>query len=85
MRNSRRDRGCWVVVWKLSNIRLKRFTMTCLYQVSYLRLHQVSYLRLREKLVNFVYDMVVDTEFDKFYDRPFARVLYLFLMKDIRR
>ena len=26
--------------------------------------------------VNFIYDMVVDTEFHKFYDRPFARVLY---------
>ena len=25
--------------------------------------------------------MVVDTQFHKFYGRPFARVLYLFLMK----
>ena len=28
---------------------------------------------------------VVDTQFRKFYGRPFARVLYLFLMKDIGR
>ena len=34
----------------MSNIRLKRFTMTCLYQVSYLRLYQVSYLRLRDEV-----------------------------------
>ena len=27
--------------------------------------------------------MVADTQFHKFYGRPFARVLYLFLMKDI--
>ena len=32
-----------------------------------------------------LYDMVVDTQFHKFYGRPFARVLYLFLMKDIGR
>ena len=42
-------------------------------------------LRFGMVFVNFIYDMVVDTEFHKFYDRPFARVLYLFLMKDIRR
>ena len=35
--------------------------------------------------VNYIYDMVVDTQFHKFYDRPFARVLYLFLIKDIDR
>ena len=35
--------------------------------------------------VNYIYDMVVDTQFHKFYGRPFARVLYLFLMKDIGR
>ena len=29
--------------------------------------------------------MVADTQFHKFYGRPFARVLYLFLMKDIDR
>ena len=34
-------------------------------------------------LVNYVYDMIVDTEFHKFHSRPFARVLYVFLMKDI--
>ena len=34
-------------------------------------------------LVNSIYDMVVDTQFHKFYGRLFARVLYLFLMKDI--
>ena len=34
--------------------------------------------------VNYMYDMVVGTQFNKFYGRPFARVLYLFLMKDIR-
>ena len=28
---------------------------------------------------------VVDTQFHKFYGRPFARVPYLFLMKDIGR
>ena len=27
--------------------------------------------------------MVVDTQLHKFYGRPFARVLYLFLMKKI--
>ena len=26
--------------------------------------------------VNYMYDMVVDTQFHKFYGRPFARVLY---------
>ena len=36
--------------------------------------------------VNCIYDMVVDTQFHKFHDgRPFARVLYVFLMKDIGR
>ena len=35
--------------------------------------------------VNYIYDMVVDTQFHKFYGRSFACVLYLFLMKDIRR
>ena len=35
--------------------------------------------------VNYIYDMVVDTQFHKFYGRPFARVLYLFLTKDIGR
>ena len=35
--------------------------------------------------VNYIYDMVVDTQFHKFYGRPFARVIYLFLMKDIGR
>ena len=29
--------------------------------------------------VHQIYDMVVDTQFHKFYGRPFARVLYLFL------
>ena len=29
--------------------------------------------------------MVVDTQFHKFYGRPFAPALYLFLMKDIGR
>ena len=33
----------------------------------------------------YIYDMVADTQFHKFYGRPFARVLYLFLMKDIDR
>ena len=33
--------------------------------------------------VNYIYDMIVDTQFHKCYGRPFARVLYLFLMKDI--
>ena len=35
--------------------------------------------------VNYIYDMVVDTQFHKFHGRPFARVLYVFLMKDIGR
>ena len=35
--------------------------------------------------VNYIYDMVVDIQFHKFYGRPFVRVLYLFLMKDIGR
>ena len=34
--------------------------------------------------VNSTYDMV-NTQFHKFYGRPFARVLYLILMKDIGR
>ena len=35
--------------------------------------------------VNYIYDMVADTQFHKLHGRPFARVLYLFLMKDIGR
>ena len=35
--------------------------------------------------VNYIYDMVVDTQFRKFHGRPFARVLYLFLMKGVGR
>ena len=35
--------------------------------------------------VNCIYDMVVDIQFHKFHGRPFARVLYVFLMKDIGR
>ena len=35
--------------------------------------------------VNYIYNMVVDTQFHKFYGRPFARVLHLFLTKDIGR
>ena len=35
--------------------------------------------------VNYIYDMVLDTQFHKFYGRQFARVLYLFLMKGIGR
>ena len=31
--------------------------------------------------MNYIYDMVVDTQFNKFHGRPFARVLYVFLMK----
>ena len=34
--------------------------------------------------VNYIYDMVVDTQFHKFHGRPFARVLYV-VMKDIGR
>ena len=29
--------------------------------------------------------MVVDAQFPKFYGRPFVRVVYVFLMKDIGR
>ena len=36
-------------------------------------------------VVNYIYDMVVDTQFHKFYGRPFVCVLYLFRMKDIGR
>ena len=35
--------------------------------------------------VNYIHDMVVDTQFHKFYGMPFARVLYVFIMKDIGR
>ena len=35
--------------------------------------------------VNCIYDMVVDTQFHKFYGRPLARDIYGFLMKDIGR
>ena len=35
--------------------------------------------------VNYIYDTAVDAQFHKLYGRPFARVLYLFLMKDIGR
>ena len=33
--------------------------------------------------VNYICDMVVDTQLHKFYGRPFAFVLYLFLIEDI--
>ena len=36
-------------------------------------------------LVNCIYDMVDDTQFHKFHDTPFARILYVLLMKDIGR
>ena len=32
--------------------------------------------------VKYMYDMVVDTQFHKFHGRPFARVLYVFLIED---
>ena len=35
--------------------------------------------------VNYIYGMVVDTQFHKFYGKSFARVLYLFLKKDVGR
>ena len=35
--------------------------------------------------IYYYYDMVSDTQFHKFYGKPFARVLYLFLMEDIGR
>ena len=34
-------------------------------------------------VANYIYDMVVDTQFHKFHGRPFARVLCVFLMKNI--
>ena len=34
--------------------------------------------------VNYIHDMVVDTNFHNLHGRPFARVLYVF-MKDIGR
>ena len=33
--------------------------------------------------VNYIYDMVDDSQFNKFHGRPFARVLHVFLVKDI--
>ena len=36
-------------------------------------------------VVNYIYDMVVDTQFHQFHGRPFARVRCLFLMKNIGR
>ena len=35
--------------------------------------------------VNYIYDMVVDTQFHKFYGRPFARVLHSFPRKYVGR
>ena len=35
--------------------------------------------------VDYIYDMVVGTQFHKFHARPFLRVLYVFLMKYIGR
>ena len=35
--------------------------------------------------VKYIYDMVVDTQLHKSHGRPFARVLYVFLMKDVGR
>ena len=35
--------------------------------------------------VNYIYGIVVDTQFHKFYGRPLARDIYGFLMKDIGR
>ena len=40
---------------------------------------------IRMVFVNYIYDMVVGTQFLKFHRRPFARVLYVFIMKDIGR
>ena len=36
-------------------------------------------------LVNYIADVVANTQFHKFHGRPFARVLYVFLMIDIGR
>ena len=35
--------------------------------------------------VNYIYDMVVGTQFHKFHGRPFARVIHVFPMTDIGR
>ena len=32
--------------------------------------------------VNYSYDTIADTQFHKFHGRPFARVLYVFPMRD---
>ena len=40
---------------------------------------------IRMVFVNYIYDLVVDTQFHKLYGRPFACVLYLFLMRYIGR
>ena len=41
--------------------------------------------QLKYGVCEYIYDIDVDTQFHKFYGRPFARVLYLFLMKHIGR
>ena len=35
--------------------------------------------------VNYIYDMVVDSQFHKVHGKSFARVLYVFLTKDVGR
>ena len=45
----------------------------------------VQYSICNMVFVNYIYDMVVDTQFHKFHGRPFARVLYVFLMKYVGR
>ena len=35
--------------------------------------------------VNYIYDMVVDTQLHKFYGRSFSCVLYVLLMNDVGR
>ena len=36
-------------------------------------------------VMNYIYDMVIDAKFHKFHGRPFARVLYVYFMKDVGR
>ena len=43
----------------------------------------VLYFMCNMVFVNYVYDMVVDSQFHKFYGGPFARVLHVFFTKDI--
>ena len=65
----------WVVETQLCKLREmsdKLIGRACaMFQLKYLYKYGVCELH--------IYDMVVDTQLHKFYGRPFARVLYLFI------